>query len=188
MELLPVIYNSLIIAAGLFVITVAISYVSYKIKSKNGSDNVTIKPSERQSVKDSKGELKPKYKSPPPQRKITKEEYGQRDQRKKVEERERHKERNRRREEKPRDVERSKPSERRKEYENKRESRIEIVKDISKSHIDEDQPKFEKPKQKKETKEEVKRKKKLKSIDDDPLKKYTDSHDDDDFHTLKTDD
>ena len=71
MELLPVIYNSLIIAAGLFVVTVAISYVSYKVKQRNGDDTATSnEPSHKHLKKESHSELKPKFKStPPPQAK-----------------------------------------------------------------------------------------------------------------------
>ncbi|MDZ7765158.1 MAG: hypothetical protein U5K00_12135 [Melioribacteraceae bacterium] len=68
MELLPIIYNSLIIAAGLFVITLAISYVSYKFRQKNGDDvKATASATQDKHLKnEDDAELKPKYKSPPP--------------------------------------------------------------------------------------------------------------------------
>ena len=130
MELLPVIYNSLIIAAGLFVITVAVSYISYKLKQKNGNDEESATPanSHKHIQKSKPTELKPKYKSPPP---VKKEKPNRKD--KPVPEKKIEKKRpvEKKVKESPRQRE-TEPEKKRKKDLRGHETRIEIVKDLSK--------------------------------------------------------
>lgn len=182
MELLPVIYNTLLIAAALFVITVAISYISYKIKQSKGLVEDSNQPASLKSVfhdkKKVEEELKPhyrtKYPKPPPQprkeqKKVAKKEVP------KVRKKETSKE-------KPepvhKKVNKQKPAE-------KSNNRIERVTElVPSSKPTEDKEKKPVEKHKVEI-EEQKSKKNLKSIDDDPLKRYTDSAEDE-LHPLKT--
>lgn len=176
MELLPIIYNSLIIAAGLFVITVAISYVSYKIKDNRPKEGKasTHTPQKQYLKEDGHSELKPKFKSPPP---VT--NSGDRVRKPKKEE------------EKKKEIKRPKPSSQShrtaesKHAKSESNTRIEVVRDLSKSSTKETETPKSKPVEKPKHNDE-KKKKKLKSIDEDPIKKYTDSADDD-LHPLKTD-
>ncbi len=172
MELLPVIYNSLIIAAGLFVITIAISFVSYKVKQKKGtlSEKRTQEqyPTIFRDKKRIEDELKPhsriRQHKPPPQPRIEK----------RVEKKE-----------KPIEKIRNRPQpEPKEEHKKDSHSRIERVTALIPTDRKYEQEKKQTPIQKR-TVEGSQKKKNLKSIDDDPLKKYTDSADDD-LHPLKT--
>lgn len=169
MELLPIIYNSLIIAAGLFVITLAISYVSYKFRQKNGDDvKATASATQDKHLKnEDDAELKPKYKSPPPRK----------SDRTKIEEKKKRVEKSKPPQKEVRQIKKQKP----KKEDN---TRIEVVKDLSKAGTKEYEP--PKTKHAEKPRSADKKKKNLKSIDEDPIKKYTDSSDDD-LHHLKTD-
>lgn len=173
MELLPVIYNSLIIAAGLFVITIAISYVSYKIKdnrTKEGQTSTT--PHKKYLEDDDHSELKPKFKSPPPVKKSK-----HKSDKPVIEEK-------KRRVEKPRTPPKSDGQSEKRRTKPEAQNRIEVVKDLSKSSTKETEPQKSKADEKPKS-DEKKKKKNLKSIDEDPIRRYTDSADDD-LHPLKT--
>lgn len=178
MELLPIIYNSLLIAAGLFVVTVAISYVSYKIKRNRGIvDEVETRQQPKPVVKEKRvaqEELKPRYKKPHPKpvpQKVHKEEKA---------------------------VVKKKTDYKKKEHEPRKAStpkqqkdsnkRIERVTKLVPSDTTGENKRKKTMEKRIEKDDKFKDKKNLKSIDDDPLKKYTDSSEDDEFHPLKTDD
>lgn len=197
MELLPVIYNSLLIVAALFVITVAISYISYKIKRSKGLVEDTETPETYKSVFHDKrkveAELKPHYKTkdrhPAPQskrREDRKEINRDRPQVKKEDKKIVKKEaplpaRKHKNVEKIRKPKPELPKE------TNKSKRIERITRLSSPKVQEEERETKRIEKLRETTEEIKNKKKLKSIDDDPLKKYVDSSDDD-FHPLKTDD
>lgn len=176
MELLPIIYNSLLIAAGLFVITIAISYVSFKFKKGKEEVKSEVAPSYTPIFKDKKRveeELKPHHKTknikPSSQEKQSTQDFRKLKTPRKDE---------------PKKERRVEPK---KEIKQKPTERIERVRDLNaneKSQIEKNVKPFEK---KKNVTEETRKKKNLKSIDDDPLKRYTDSADDE-LHPLKTED
>ena len=184
MELFPIIYTSLLIAAGLFILTVIISYVSYKVKqNKNTVEEDTLP--RQNTVKHSQ--------SPPSQPKPYKKPRQEQYQKPKEKRRERTSEKpqEKRIEQTP-----EKPKEKQR-YEEKQqpskratsETRIAIVKELSPGKSIDTTDKYEKEvkdKEKEQKKDDIKDRKKLKSIDDDPLNKYSDSSDDD-LHPLRAD-
>lgn len=180
MELLPIIYNSLLIAAGLFVITIAISYVSYKIKQGKGTLGEREEIEYNSVFKDKKRveeELRPHHKTN--LRKPSSGKSNEKQYKKKEEVREKPRSQARLKLEKPKKVEPKK------EIDKRSTERIERVRDLvppEKKNRTDERKVVNRP----SDDEETKKKKKLKSIDDDPLNKYTDSADDD-LHPLKTD-
>jgi len=182
MELLPIIYNSLLIAAGLFVITVVISYISYKIKGEKRLVDETDKTAGLKSVSREKlkvqQELKPHYKDK--QHKSSSHHSESRIEKKKVAKHSPNQKR------KPEASKPHKPKPEQRE-ESGKTRRIERVTELAPNSREIKDRETKKVEQRKTKTQETKNKKKLKSIDDDPLKKYTDSADDD-FHPLKTDD
>jgi len=172
MELLPIIYNSLIIAAGLFVVTVAISFVSYKVKQRNGKLNNERTREEYPTIFRDKKRIEEELK-PHSRLKPSKPVPSQ------------HREKRVEKKEKP--VEKPKEKLQPKQKQNKElPSRLERVTELLPPEKTPRPLKKDHPKPK-STVEDSKKKKNLKSIDDDdPLKKYTDSADDD-LHPLKTD-
>lgn len=182
MELLPIIYNSLLIAAGLFVVTVVISFISYKVKKSKGLLDNSDEREPFKTVFRNKNkveeELKPHYRTTNPksrtnprveEKKIVKKEVHQPKVEKEV-----RKEHPANKAQKP-----EPPIEK-----NKRLERVTELVPSSKPSSDRREPKP--VEQRKSKTEEQKTKKNLKSINDDPLKKYTDSAEDD-LHPLKTD-
>lgn len=182
MELLPIIYNSLLIAAGLFVVTVVISFISYKVKRNKGiiddSDNHEPFQTVFRNKNKVEEELKPHYRATHPkpkstprveEKKIVKEEVHQPKVKKEV-----------RKEHSAEKEQKSEPP----IEKNKRLERVTELVPSTKPSTDKREPKP--VEQRKSKTEEQKSKKNLKSINDDPLKKYTDSAEDD-LHPLKTD-
>lgn len=182
MELLPVIYNSLLIAAGLFVVTVVISFISYKVKKSKGLLDDSDEREPFQTVFRNKNkveeELKPHYRTTHPkpkpkprveEKKIVKKEVPQPKFKKEV-----------RKEHRAKKVQKPEPP----IEKNKRLERVTELIPTAKPSTDKREPKP--VEQRKGKTEEQKSKKNLKSINDDPLKKYTDSAEDD-LHPLKTD-
>lgn len=182
MELLPIIYNSLLIAAGLFVVTVVISFISYKVKRNKGIIDDSDNREPFQTVFSNKNKVEEKLRShyrtthpnPKPrphveEKKIVEKEVPQPKVKKDI-----IKEHRSKKVQKP-----EPPIEK-----NKRLERVTELVPSSKSSTDKREPKP--VEQRKSKTEEQKSKKNLKSINDDPLKKYTDSAEDD-LHPLKTD-
>ncbi|MCZ7603579.1 MAG: hypothetical protein C4543_09395 [Ignavibacteriales bacterium] len=168
MELLPIIYNSLLIAAGLFVITIAISYVSFKFKKGKEVFKSEETPSYTPIFKDKKkveDELKPHHRTKNI-KPSSKEKQSSQDFRK------------------PKTPRKEEPK---KEIKQRPTERIERVKDLNAKERDPIEKNVKPFEKKKNITEETRKKKNLNSIKDDPLKRYTDSADDD-LHPLKTED
>lgn len=202
MELFPIIYTSLLIAAGLFVVTVIVSYVSYKVRQSNADETETDTPQIDYLKKTKPVDLKAgQYKKEPSVKRDIKEEHPG-----KIkydsdrpgagsshESEQRLRSRNERREE-----QQVKQKTMREDLSRKTQAgkRIEIVKDLKpgtgkdsgiKSTVKESGKNLNDIEKNKKNIDETKNRKKLKSINDDPLDKYSDSSDDD-LHPLKTDD
>ena len=182
MELLPIIYNSLLIAAGLFVVTVVISFISYKVKRNKGiiddSDNNEPFQTVFRNKNKVEEELKPHYRAIHPKPKST-----PREEEKKIVKEEAHQPKVKKEVRKEHSAAKEQKSEPPLEK-NKRLERVTELVPSTKPSTDKREPKL--VEQRKSKTEEQKSKKNLKSINDDPLKKYTDSAEDD-LHPLKTD-
>lgn len=180
MELLPVIYNSLLIAAGLFVLTIVISYISFRIKQSKGTadqrqeiPNSTVFKNKKRIEEELKPHYKTKHLKPPPPKR----------ERRRPEEKEKSREPKSESPPKPhsdkkREVQKNEP---------KQTNRIERVRDLGPNDKSLEERSKRTVEKRRIENEDKKNKKKLNSIDDDPLNKYTDSADDE-LHPLKTDD
>lgn len=182
MELLPIIYNTLLIAIALFVVTIAVSYIVFKLKkNKNGLEQ-DRQPDFGTIFKDKKRveeTLKPHYQTKSPKSAPPRKE-------------DRKPERIEHRKAKPKQEHKPKSNPKKKIQENpepkrKSDDRLERVTILLPNEKFPSESKRKTNEQRKIVSEESKKKKNLKSINDDPLKKYTDSAEDD-LHPLKTDD
>lgn len=171
MELLPIIYTSLIIVSVLITATIIISFVSYKIRQNR------------------EGNLKVYEKFPAGNKKVSKSPKP-RPQSPKQEEHKSKRERNVREKEKPEPSQRKKPSSNReKNIKEKFEKpfttlkRIEIIDELKPVKKVTTAPPKE---QSKETSQDKNKRNKMHTLGDDVLNKYADN-DDDDFHHLSVD-
>ena len=199
MELFPIIYTSLLIAAGIFLITVIISYVSYKVRQNNTENEgpaASVTTSKPAYTPEKKPAVRPEYTGKYP----AKEKYSN-ERRKEIKE-----------EEFYRHSSKSSSSNQNEKYSRKDEPgikasssirkieperRIEILKDLKSGRGEDANSAPARPSNNKDTEDKRKTqedisadnkdRKKLKSINDDPLNKYSDSSDNDDFQPLKTD-